>query len=480
MFWLGVLFLDCAAWTRPVGKRFQELRMMPENFFFGGGSTSTNFSILGAIMILIAIAFMLVLPRKYVLIPALLAIFLVPMGQSLVVAGAHLMPDRIIALFGWVRLCFIKFSSGEDLFAGRLNAIDGIFSFWAIFHVLAFTLLWMNTSALFNQFGFLWSSFGMYFLLRYLIKDDEDVLTIIKVFAVIMAINAVEMIYEQMMHQNFFRSHIGGVQGSLLIRDGKVRSQGAFGHPILAGTCAATLLPLFLILWKDEKAKILGIVGIVSSTVMVFTSASSTPVLTYLAGMIAICFWPLREKMHLVRWGIVLSLAGLHLVMNSPVWWIIKYMDVIGASSGYHRAAIVDLFIRNFSEWWLVGTKDFGNWGWSMWDLANNYVAEGETGGLLALIAFISMIYYSFSRLGRARNALVHDRYQEWYLWLLCAALFAHIIGFFGISYWDQTQVAWFTLLAIISAATATRLPRSGEVDENGAPIPELDSPVGI
>jgi len=436
--------------------------MMPDNFFFGGGSTETSLSIPGAIMILIAIACMLVLPRKFVLIPMLLAVFLVPMGQVLVVAGVHLQPVRIIVLFGWVRLAIIKFSSGEDLFAGRLNVIDGAFSCWGIFHALAFTLLWMNTSAVINQCGFLWTSFGMYFLLRYLIQDDDDVHTIIKVFAVIMAINAVVMIYEQLIYQNYFRSHIGGLEGTiLLIREGKVRSQGAFGHPVLAGTCAATLLPLFLLIWKNGKAKILGMVGIVSSTVMVYTSNASTSLLAYFAAWIAICFWSLREKMHLVRWGIVLSLAGLHLIMNAPVWFIIKYMDVVGSSSGYHRAAIVDLFIRNFFDWWLVGTKDFGNWGWSMWDLSNNYVAEGESGGLLAFVAFISVICYCFSRLGRARKTVENDRDQEWYMWLLGAAMFSHVIGFFGISYWDQTQVAWFAFLAIISTATAARLPQT-------------------
>jgi len=437
---------------------------MSDNFFFGGGSTETNFSIPGGIIILIAIALILVLPRKFVLIPMLLAIFLVPMGQALVVAGVHLQPVRIIVLFGWIRLAFIKFSSGEDLFTGRLNPIDGAFSCWAIFHALAFTLLWMNTSALINQCGFLWTSLGMYFLLRYLIQDDDDVHKIIEVFAVIMAINAVGMIYEQLIYQNYFRSHIGGLEGTiLLIREGKVRSQGAFGHPVLAGTCAATLLPLFLIIWKNEKAKILGMVGIVSSTVMVFTSNSSTSLLAYIAALIGICFWSLREKMHLVRWVIVLSLLGLHLIMNAPVWFIIKYMDVVGSSSGYHRAKIVDLFIRNFSDWWLVGTKDFGNWGWSMWDLSNNYVSEGESGGFITFVAFISVIYYCFSRLGRSRNTVDNDRDQEWYIWLLCAAMFTHVIGFFGISYWDQTQVAWFALLAIISTATAARLPQTGE-----------------
>ena len=33
-------------------------------------------------------------------------------------------------------------------------------------------------------------------------------------------------------------------------------------------------------------------------------------------------------------------------------------------------------------------------------------------------------------------------------------ALFAHIVGFFGISYFDQTKFMWYALFAIIIATT--------------------------
>jgi hypothetical protein len=39
----------------------------------------------------------------------------------------------------------------------------------------------------------------------------------------------------------------------------------------------------------------------------------------------------------------------------------------------------------------------------------------------------------------------------------LGSALFAHVVAFVGISYWDQTQVVWYGLLAAISAAVLVR-----------------------
>ena len=54
--------------------------------------------------------------------------------------------------------------------------------------------------------------------------------------------------------------------------------------------------------------------------------------------------------------------------MKAPVWFLISHVDLVGGSSGYHHASVIDQFIRNFFDWWLVGTYDNGSWGWDMWD----------------------------------------------------------------------------------------------------------------
>ena len=125
---------------------------------------------------------------------------------------------------------------------------------------------------------------------------------------------------------------------------------------------------------------------------------------------------------------------------------------------------LVDNFIRNFSSWWLLGTRNFGSWGWTMADLSNQYVACGLLGGLISLFFFIGSISRSFARLGVARNLVDGNLKQQWLLWLLGASLFAHVVAFFGVSYWDQMQVAWLVLLALISAATYTILPATAVV----------------
>jgi hypothetical protein len=433
---------------------------VPDNFYLGGGATETKIGEFAAVLLVCAVVCVLLLPRRYVVVPVLLSLFLIPMGNVMVVGGLHLMTTRILSLCGWIRLGWIRVSSGKSLFEGRLNSIDSAFSWNVICHVAAFVILWRSAAALTNQFGFLWSEFGVYFLLRYLIRDKRDVRVVLTMFAIIAGIIAVEMVYEQARGQNLFGTLVGGVDRVPEIRDGKIRSQGAFGHAILAGTYGAVMLPLFIWLWKD-RSKILAALGVTSAVVMVYTCASSTPALGFVASILALCFWPMRKRMRAVRWSIIFGLFTIQLFMKAPVWFLIEHMDVTGSSSGYHRAELVNLFITRFFDWWLIGTRDNASWGWSMFDTSNTYVSQGQSGGLLAFIFFILIISRSFGRLGKARRAATGDKKQEWMLWLLGACLFANIVSFFGITYWDQMEVAWFTFLAMISAVTAPLLEAS-------------------
>jgi hypothetical protein len=145
--------------------------------------------------------------------------------------------------------------------------------------------------------------------------------------------------------------------------------------------------------------------------------------------------------------------------MKAPVWYLIQRVDVIGGSSGYHRATLVNVFITHFGDWWLMGTTENARWGFNMWDMCNQFVAEGQVGGLATFLCFLALVCICFSRIGTARKAVEGDRDKEWYFWFFGAALFSHVIGFFGISYFDQTRFSWFALLVMIVTATAAYLP---------------------
>ena len=159
--------------------------------------------------------------------------------------------------------------------------------------------------------------------------------------------------------------------------------------------------------------------------------------------------------MRAVRWGIVLTLVALTVVMREPVWWFaIAHAKVVSLSEGFHRALLLDIFFKHFWDWWLIGTNQTGKWGKDMWDIANQFVAEGEEGGLVTFTCFIVMISRSFSWLGKMRRQVEGDRKQEWLYWSLGAIMVAHVFAFLGVRYWDQMAIWWWAFLAMISAAT--------------------------
>lgn len=392
-------------------------------------------------------------------IPWLLIVFLVPFGQVVVLGGVHFTVYRIVVLFGLIRLSITASSARAGKFVGGFSAIDIAFTLCALFSFIAFSVQWMETAALIKSLGNLLDGLGGYFVLRFLIRNSEDVLRAIKVFAYIALTLAICMTNEHFTHQNVF-GLLGGTPLSVSMRDGKARAMGSFEVYITAGVFGATLLPLFMSLCSDAKTRLIALLGIVGGTVMTLTSSSSTPLLAYAAGIVGLCFWPFRRRMRAFRWGLVLILVTLHLCMKAPVWALIARIDLTGSSSGFHRYMLVDQCIRHFSDWWLIGVKNYNDWGFDTWDLSNQYVADALTGGLATLVTFVLVISRSFGQLGAARRRVEGDRKREWYLWCLCAALLSHVMAYLGIGYFDQMQVAWFTLLAIIGVA-ASEAPAS-------------------
>jgi hypothetical protein len=140
--------------------------------------------------------------------------------------------------------------------------------------------------------------------------------------------------------------------------------------------------------------------------------------------------------------------------MNGPVWSLIEKIDLTGGSSSYHRYMLLDNCIRHFGDWWLLGTKDYVNWGFVMFDVCNQFVLAALRGGLLTLIIYIAIYKRSFGAIGRARKHVDGDRRQEWFLWCLGSALFSTVVSSFGINYMIQLMMCLSPLLVCVSVAT--------------------------
>jgi len=426
--------------------------VVPEHLRFGGGVSESIFNPAVAVIMIISGLLILFLPRKYAVAPFLLTSILIPTDQILLIGGLHFSTMRVLILFGMIRIVLLK-TQGKEIFSRGLNKIDKALILLSVTSAVAGILVFQETQAVIFQLGSLYNAFGAYFILRCFITDHEDVITAIRVLAFIVLVVGGVMTIEQLTNGWNLFFLLEGARGAWAMeRAGVIRAMGPFGHSLLAGTFGAVLVPVFFALWrKERKYRATAILGIIGASVMTVASHSSTCLSALFAGLLGLSLWPLRNRMRVVRWGVVIVLVSLHMVMKAPVWHLISRLDLTGGSSGWHRYYLIDTSISHFWEWWLIGTKSNADWGWDMFDTADQYVEHAVSGGLLAVIFFVAIIVYGFKYLGRARQAAT-DKKQALFFWALGSALFAYTMSFIGISLWDQSIVGWYAFLALIGA----------------------------
>jgi hypothetical protein len=451
--------------------------MGPSNLKFGGGVSETFLNPLVLLAVLIACAFICFAPRQKALSAFLVTAILIPTDQIMVLAGVHFPMLRVLALAGFVRLARERRKSKTWLFAGGMNRLDGASVLLTGTTAISGIILFHEFGAFVYQAGLLCTQAGTYLLLRLFIRDEDDVLHAIRTLTLIACFIAIIMSYEVKTGHNPYAA-LGGARAArythILERDDRYRASGPFGTPILAGTCGAVMVPLFVALWwRNKKYRLIAAAGVAGGAVMTLTCNASTPILGLAAGVGALCLWPVRRLTRTIRWCAVIVLVVLQFVMNHPVWHLLMDIDISGGSSGYHRYMLIDQCIQHFSDWWLVGVQSTASWGWDMWDTANQYVATCENSGLISFLLFISVLVYAFKYLGRTRRALEVDPRRARFAWGLSSALFANVVAFLGISYWDQTQVLGYLLMVMTSAMFATTLKSQAEHSKLSRPKTE-------
>jgi len=148
--------------------------------------------------------------------------------------------------------------------------------------------------------------------------------------------------------------------------------------------------------------------------------------------------------------------------MKAPIWFILARLDIHAGSTGWHRAQLIDTAIGHFNEWWLFGTHYTVHWmpyalssNPDMIDITNQYLKFGVQGGIISMALFILVIIRSFKGIGEALDAIPPKHGKEkFFVWCLGVTLFGYVIQFFSISYFDQSVIFIYMLLAIISNMT--------------------------
>lgn len=406
---------------------------------------------LGLAAVLLLGASLLLLPRKYAMLSFIAMACFVSPGQRVAVIGLDFNLIRIMVLFGWVRVLAWREYEGF-----RWNGIDYALLAFAAVNAAAYTMLYASVAAFVNRLGASFDAVGMYFLFRMLVRSWDDLRQTVVWVIVMAAPVAVALLIEKSTGRNLF-AFLGGVPEFTKVREGRLRCQGAFAHPILAGCFFASLLPLMGALWfRGGRWKTLAVVGVGLSLLIVVLCASSTPVLAVLAGAGGMAMYGFRERMRLVRWGVLAVLVMLHMVMIAPVWHLIARISAVGGSTGWHRYHLIDKAIENWDEWVLIGTKSTAHWGWGLEDVTNQYVLEGVRGGIVGLGLFVLVIALAFGRVGRLWRATPPGA-DRIFAWALGVSLFVHCVNFIAVSYFGQITMLWYLGLAAAGGIAVQR-----------------------
>jgi hypothetical protein len=413
-----------------------------------------------ALLFLVSMSIVTLRARRQAAVKALLAIAaFLPLGQQVVLFGLHFQFFRILILIGFCRLL----TRGETR-EFRWNKVDKLFVCWALAGLVCGILRDPASIMGVNCLGGAFNAFGIYFLIRFLTKEPGEAIDHLRLLAFVAVVIAIAMFWEVITHRNLFYA-FGGVPETVVEREGRFRCQGPFRHPILAGTFAATLLPLLIGLWfqggRNKKLALLGIAGCAFSSCV---AASSGAILTCLTAMIGLGLWTIRHQMHLIRRGLLVVVIVLSLVMKAPVWYLIaKLSDLLGGT-GWHRSYLIDQTIKHFSEWCLIGSSYTAHWAPSgqvlivdpnNMDITNHYVQQGLQGGMLRVGLFLAIIVACFKIIGRAVRVKDYPSTEAKLFWAFGVCLASHCTAFISISYFDQIEVFWFWLLAVIAVIQA-------------------------
>ena len=421
-------------------------------------------------------------PRRLAPLPLLVGASYMTMAQGFDLGPFSFTVIRMLVVVGFLRIVV----RGESLDGGP-NRLDWIMVVWAAWVVTTSAFRPDIMSALVFRLGLIFNSCGTYFLFRVFFRTLDDLWELLRLTAILLLPIAIVMVFEQILFFNLF-SHLGGVPEYPAVREGAIRAQGPFRHPILAGTVGAVCLPLMVGLWNRHRKT--SLIGMFSCVTIIYCSSSSGPVASALAGIGGLFMWHYRHRMKLVRWVAVIGYIALDVAMKVPAYYLMARIPIVDGSTGWHRARLIQSAFQHLNEWWVAGTEYTRHWmptgvSWSPnhTDITNHYIQMGVIGGLPLMILFILILAKGFSYVGEVVKTIPDGSPHKFMVWALGASLFANAATMISVSYFDQSFLFLYLTLGAIgstwSAVVQSVAKSEMTADGAGSVNPKMQPAVG-
>lgn len=211
-----------------------------------------------------------------------------------------------------------------------------------------------------------------YFLARAAIQTPDDLRRFLILIAPGVFIMSMLIIAESVTHTLIVQRLAGALTGLPYptrwdTRLGFMRGMGSFPHPILAGICLGSLLPIYLLSGLRGWPKLLGTLATLGG----FFTLSSAAMLSLLVGGLLVCYDWINEKIANLNWRIFLFLAAVLAAViefgsKSGFYSVLIRYASLNQSSAYNRVLIWEFGTQNVAAnpWFGIGYSDWDRPDW--------------------------------------------------------------------------------------------------------------------
>ncbi len=316
-----------------------------------------------------------------------------------------------------------------------------------------------------NRGGFLLDTWCVYLAARFVIHSLDDVKSMLKVVTIAVICLAVMGMFEcttgwqpfaGLMRHTPWR--VSARAGEQLTRHGFVRALGPMGNAIVFGCAFAVVLPL---LWwtrwhKPGSWRTMAYVGSLAAVLGAMSSMSSCAWLAIVTVPLCLALEKKKEWARPLAWSFVLSCIVVEIISNRRFYHVLaSYSNFLGGAA-WHRAAIIDLAIRHFREWWLLGYmgRDPG-WGPSVGmdhtDVTSEYVEAGVYYGIWGIMVFCMVIFTALRATIRAFRQSTTKEAKSFF-WAVGSFLVAHLLIWGGVAYFNVLEPLLYWVLGIVAS----------------------------
>ncbi|MBN7795241.1 hypothetical protein [Parahaliea mediterranea] len=393
---------------------------------------------------------------------AMLALFggalFMTLGQAIEVAGIAIYPMRFLTLAAIIRIIARReFPLSE--FNGLDKALLLAYGYRTVIYIAS------GNGATISAVGLMIDTSLAYLAGRGLLRSPQDMLWLLGSLALLLIPYTILVFIEYSTWNNPF-AVVGGIYEHSF-RNGNPRSMGSFSHATLLGSFGASFMPLFFALILTHSFRIIGLLGTMLCSAIVFFSNSGGPLMCAALGILGWLLWIVRTRMHVVRITFACLLVLLSLAMKAPLWYLPAKVSAITGGDGWHRSYLMDMAFRSLDQWWLAGMSVLNTKDWFPYivvtggaDIINYYLDFGVAAGLGAIGLFCYMLYKAFSYVGRALRAIRLDPgltpEAERLVWAFGIVLTIHVFNWFGLVYYDQFHFIYLFQLAMLATLSST------------------------